>query len=128
MRSLAALCLCACSFEHGVAQDGPIDTIDSPVDTPVGTNCYGPASAFRICLNDPPTGTFIVTTSATYNTSQCTDGSVVPQAGGPELCVRSAMMIEINATLTVTGTRPLVLLANGSLSVSAVITVSAGSN
>jgi hypothetical protein len=55
MRSLAALCLCARSFEHGVAVDGgAVDmngsAIDAPIDMVIGTNCYGPTTgAFRIC-------------------------------------------------------------------------------
>jgi hypothetical protein len=130
MRSFAAVWLCACSFEHGFAQhdSGTIDTVDVLVDVPLGANCYGPPGAFRICLVDAPTGMFDINAPTTYSTTTCTDGELVPQAGGPELCVRSAEAIRITATLTVSGSRPLVLLATGSISVSAAITVTAGAN
>jgi hypothetical protein len=77
------------------------------------------------------TGTLTIATDTMWNTSMCTTlpgmPMVVTQATGPELCVVRANRFEVSAgaTLTVTGGRPLVVLAEDRALVTGTIDVSA---
>jgi hypothetical protein len=137
MRWLAVVVLGACSFHNndlmgrdaavhgdGPHADGPIEPhIDGAPDAPPdAANCYGGGLA-TVCLTAMPTGDYDVTTATTVATdSQCTQ--VVPQAGGPDLCVIAGINIHITSTLHAIGTRPLVLVATGTLEVEGKIDVS----
>ena len=134
--------LAACSFRHGVGQTDAAQSDTPPIDSKEmiipdasidaldasTANCFGPASgAFRVCLPSAPTGTFNVTGgSVTYSTTLCAGGTLVTPAGSPELCVVAATSMTINTTFDITGTRPLVLISTGNISIAGAITVSAG--
>lgn len=130
MRWPLVLVLGACSFHNNdlsgrdaaVHGDGPSDGHVDPLgdgDTPPdAANCFGHGLA-TVCLTELPTGNYDVLASATTKLSTdtgCTQ--VVTQSGGPELCVVAGIDIHIDGTLDVTGPRPLVLLATGTLEVS----------
>ena len=79
-----------------------------------------------IC-DTPATTELIISTASTFDTaidSNC-NGGVIAQATGPAVCVVRHGRIEVAATLTVVGARPLALVADSELIVSGGIIASA---
>jgi hypothetical protein len=117
-----------CSFDHGrsadtALEDGSIDDIDAPpadarVDTPPNSVCYG-SGLFVECyeMGGAPTNADNLSGGQidTSNAASCT--RTVLQTNGPELCLRTAQTITINGYVRFKGSRPLVLLATGTITV-----------
>src|ERR1043165_5771168 len=126
---LPSLALCAgCSsllgFEdfHTVTGQGdasmPADATDAMQDA--SDLCYGALSP--ICLGAQPTGSLTLDTPINTGTdSRC---PVIAQAAGPALCVLASGVIAVNGNVTVTGTRPLVLLAQTSITITGTLDAS----
>jgi hypothetical protein len=99
--------------------DAAIDT-PTPIDTPPPIDaqvCFG-TGIVAVCLAHAPTAPFTVNSSTnivTDDTSACT----ATVSGATTYCVIAATTITINSTLRATGTRPLVLIASDSITVSA---------
>lgn len=87
--------------------------------------CYG-AGLAPVCLTNAPTGT--VTLDAAFDTTACPGEVIAQPGGGPELCVIAATQISVSATVTVTGARPLMLLATDSIAIPGVLDVSSARN
>jgi hypothetical protein len=136
-----AACIAAglfgCSFPHGVpfdnaVEDGSIEDIDAPpadarADTPPNATCYG-SGLFVDCYEPGTAPTNNDTLSGqidTSNASNCT--RTVPQTNGPELCLRTAQSITITGTVRFKGSRPLVLLATNTITVTATGTLDVSS-
>lgn len=96
----------------------PDAAIDAP--NPDAQLCYG-AGLAPICLTTVPSGT--VTLDTAFDTTDC-PGEVIAQPTGPELCVIAATQISVSATVTVTGARPLMLLATDTIAVPGSLDVS----
>lgn len=66
---------------------------------------------------------------AAFDTSTCAavsvDSMVVAQSGGPELCVLVVHNVRIEGILSITGRRPLAIIASGDVEIDGVIDVSA---
>lgn len=66
---------------------------------------------------------------AAFDTSTCAavsvDSMVVPQSGGPELCVLVVHNVRVEGILSITGRRPLAIIASGDVQIDGVIDVSA---
>jgi hypothetical protein len=123
MRALVVLALCGCRGILGIhdpvlqADDvGPPDGgsgSETPGDTlPVG--CYG-TTGWLLCLDAPPTAAIDLSGTIDTDTSPlCL--AAVPQtwvdAGQPDACVIAGAMITGSAEVNVTGTRPLVIIAD----------------
>ncbi len=104
--------------------DAPPDTTDGRmIDNPPGSYCVG--AGLDICLPAPPTGDLTLPTTnplVTDMNNQCTN--VVMQTGGPALCVIAGHSITVNADMTATGMRPLVLIATDTITLNNTIDVS----
>jgi hypothetical protein len=136
-----AICLTAtllgCSFPHSevvdnAVEDGSIEDIDGPpadarVDTPPNATCYG-SGLFVECYppNVPPTnGDAPVGQIDTSDSTKCT--RVVQQTNGPELCLRTAKSITISGYVRFKGSRPVVLLATDTITVTSTGTLDVSS-
>lgn len=83
------------------------------VSTPDGASCYG-SGLVRPCFASPPAG------ARTLNAAIDTDGAMCQTtlSGGAGMCVIAAQTITITGTVTVSGSKPLVLVATGAINVS----------
>ena len=98
----------------------PDANVDAP--GPDAQLCYGQGLA-PVCVTSAPMGSRTLDVPIdTDAAGTCSD--LIAQAGGPELCVIAATQITVSATVTVTGTRPLMLLATDSITVGGVLDVS----
>lgn len=100
----------------------PDANVDAPgVDAQL---CYGQGLA-PVCLTSPAMGAR--TLDAPIDTDAmgtCSDVVAQTTAGAPELCVIAATQISVSATVTVIGSRPLMLLATESITIGGVLDVS----
>jgi hypothetical protein len=90
----------------GGSSDGGVATGDSMV-------CVGNAGGMiTVCL-DATRATTPATVMGTIDTDSCATGTTLSQAGGalPELCVIAGTTVTLAGATTVTGARPLVLVA-----------------
>jgi len=142
-RALVVLGLAGCSFQAptgATGGDAPQHDIDAPARDDAGHDasvthdtapvCFG-TGLVKPCFDVAPTGDNHVQATTTIDTDDdnaCT--KVLAQTTGEEVCVIAAGTIEIDATLTATGKRPLVLVATTMLTVGAtgVIDVSSKRN
>ncbi len=134
--SVVAILLGACGFTRGAAplSDGPgsgsatIDAaiaIDAPaIDSMVTSSdasarCYGTGLGVQICLAHAPTTAldvgFVRGVSTNVGSNDCVD-LVGPQAN--DYCVMAATSITITGEISAKGSRPLVLLSTGDISIS----------
>lgn len=118
----------ACSFAPGRLADGESDAsvlndadrifMDARLDAPPDSICYG-AGLLVLCYPNAqlPTGTYQPTSSPinTDNDNNC--DRVAPQANGPALCLKTAESIVIDRGIRFSGSRPIVLLAASTISV-----------
>lgn len=101
--------------DAGPGADAPSDTFVADAQL-----CFGTLKS--ICLATPPLGTVII--AGTLNTTSDPRCVVVQQGSGlPELCVIPAGTISIENTIVI-GTRPLVFIAAGSITVNGAIDAS----
>jgi hypothetical protein len=104
-----------CEVEDGSpGGDGPSD----------GSLCFG-SGAVKVCLSSAPTA------PVSYGGNTVLDTSVIgscdqtmAQAGGPELCIVAGTTVTVGGTLTVIGSRALVLIATDSSTVSGALDLS----
>jgi hypothetical protein len=90
------------ALDDGVAGDvGPL--VDAPL-------CYGTFE--QICFSSPPSG--VLTLSTNIDTS----GSICMSATPSEVCAIGARSVVLDATVTVTGSRPLVVVGADSITIS----------
>lgn len=135
MRSVVALGLAAgCGFSAPAQQsprdggidsavsDAPLDDMPLPdaplaIDAPLGTACYG-SSFGMVCLSSAPTGMTAISTPRTIDTDNA--AMCAPTAAGTTItnaCVIAADSFVINAQLTATGSRSLVLVAASGITI-----------
>jgi hypothetical protein len=133
-----AVALLGCSFQHGVSsdpsvEDGSVEDIDAPLadarpDAPPNSVCFGTA-LYVECFpsGSLPTNTDVLTAGQidTSNAASCT--KLVTQANGPELCVRTAATITISGYMRFKGSRPLVMVAVDSITITATGTLDVSS-
>ncbi|HTL37598.1 MAG TPA: hypothetical protein VL326_30920 [Kofleriaceae bacterium] len=130
MRAAAMLLLfSACGFEHGALGpstgdddariDAPADDsgfMDAPFVPLDGQNCWSVAGvSVNVCLTGPLMDTRTFSSTTTNIDTNASSTQCAPLAGGSSnVCVIAADIIQIDATrtLTASGSRPLVLLAN----------------
>jgi hypothetical protein len=122
------LLLAACKFEHSFTRDAgqPIDVIDAEIDAPPDAfdpKCFGKAP-FTICLQALPTTSVslpMAVNTGNSGSGNCTSiGGAVLMVSGVEACVIAGTDVNVTGTLVgVFGPRPLVLLATGTINVSA---------
>lgn len=111
----------------GDAQRGPTD--DSGVDArdadAAPTACYGSGIGLvRVCPPAPIAPS--VTLGGSIDTTGDTRCLLQAQVGGPELCVIAGEMVSVSAALSVTGSRPLVLVGTKKITVMGSIDASSG--
>ncbi len=110
-----------CGFSHGSVPNVPVDgSVDAPPDMPEEEQvCFGnsPFSLFTVCYGQSqvPTAPINATIDAKYDTTACAAPGRVVTSKGIESCLVAGGRIEITASFTVTGTRPLVILATTDL-------------
>lgn len=126
-----------CMSDHGMT-DGGSSTMPSDGGTCLGGHLLG-----SLCLSAAPAGPVTLTAvagpinSGTVASGGCTE--MVPQTGGPALCVIAGTTIDVPAAVTVrafavsqgaagTGTNPLVLVATDSITVEGTIDVASHVN
>ena len=132
MRLAVALGLAAgCGFSAPAGQ-GPIDAapsrdadaldpdatlVDGSIDAPPGAACYG--SAFgRVCLSSEPTGATAINAPSTIDTdSPAMCAATVAGTTIANACVVAAGSFSIDNRLAATGSRPLVLVADGAITI-----------
>jgi hypothetical protein len=124
----ALLLISACGFSVPDGSSTPVDAaaIDAPPDAPdamtgtVGDVCYG--TLVHVCFPSAPTGAVTPVSFNTGTDAACT--LIYAQSDGEEVCVIAADTITIGGDLTVTGPRPLVLVAATTITVTGTIDVS----
>jgi hypothetical protein len=142
MRAVCVVLLAGCGFQAS-SSGTPVDSnnpviIDASADQGGGGDatppidarvCFG-AGLVKVCLMAPPSKPVnyagASNTIDTSNANNCT--RLVPQTGGPELCVIAGTTVSVGGTVTVTGTRALVLLAAETLSVTGTLDGSSTTN
>jgi hypothetical protein len=133
----------------GVCLSDRSGAVDAGGDTTPGdaSACAGMSFTSKllgsVCLSTAPTTALSLSGSTTVNTANVPTGSctqLVPQSGGPALCVLAGTTIDIaaGATLravgvnpigsTAAGTNPLVLIATQTITISGTLDVSSHSN
>ncbi len=121
---LVSTALAACSFQHGVDNDGAPPMIDgsgSGSDGSGSGDCVGGGLA-KICLRTPVAATWTVDTATTFDTGVECDYTLALASGS--VCVKQATDVSISDTLGVIGALPLVIVADHMLSVTGTIDVS----
>lgn len=98
--------------------DGGVDTPMPPLEA--GVSCYGVGLAHP-CFSSPPSGAKTLSTSISTDTSTMCETIA---SGGTGLCVISGQSITITNNVVVTGAKPLVLVATGTISVQGALDVS----
>ena len=114
-----------CGGDHMCKRPGASDCTAPGGDG--STHCYGRYgknagnALFEACFDDPPTSL----TLTSFDTNACTGPGflIVPQPGGPEVCVRYAQTIVVGSDVEVTGTRPLAVVATGTLDITGTLSV-----
>jgi hypothetical protein len=102
----------------GGGSDADVE-IDAPdAFTGDGSACYG-TGLVRACFDAPPTGN--QTLNATINTTSSTLCDTDPRNAA--WCVIAGATISVQGTVTATGTKPLVLVSTGTITVSGVLDV-----
>jgi hypothetical protein len=134
-----AVALCACNLQHGipfddrVLEDGSIEDPDGPpadarADAPPGATCFG-VGLFRDCYQMPdlPTNVETLTNALidTSNSNNCT--RLVTQNNGPQACLRTARDLTISGNVRFVGTRPIILLATGAITIASGATLDVSS-
>ena len=137
--AVLAAALAGCGFRgvaltdaHAGADDAPLGTDGTtPADdattrvdaapTADATMCFG-TGLLRICLDALPTGGVTLLGTIATDGAACTQ--LVAQASGPMLCVIAGTTINGPGATVVTGTRPLVLVAISTLSISGTLDLS----
>jgi hypothetical protein len=129
---IAIAIVTGCSFHAGGSSSGDdAPRSDVLVDTPPGQVCFGtsPSSLFTMCYPPAqvPAAAFSVGASRSINTTACNNG-VVATSHGVEACVFAGSTITISSNVVATGTRPLVFVAVGDLTVALGGTLDVSSN
>ena len=104
--------------------DGGVDPGDAMPGGPDAQLCFG-SGLVTVCLSSAPNRTVSYPTDTLLDTTgsaNCT--KTMPQAEGPELCILAGTTVTIGGTLTVIGSRALVLVAADSLTVSGAVDAS----
>lgn len=115
--------LAACGSVQAQSPGGGLDAgaSDAPVDASV---CYG-TGIVRVCVTQAPRQPLMVAAPSMIDTDQSNACTVITADG---YCAVVATDITIAATLRVTGSRPLVLVADGSITVAQAGVVDVGSH
>jgi hypothetical protein len=131
--ALASLTLPGCAQLLGFAEPMTVDAADdaagadaAPVDAPTDAlagYCFGAGSEDRVCLTTAPMGSLTISTTVTIDTDSDQRCAAVVGTIRASSCVLAFETIDVAGTGVVKaiGTRPLVLLASGSLSVAGTI-------
>jgi hypothetical protein len=109
--------------------DGPglADASDAPGLPNDGYVCFGP-TGWQLCAPSPPSGVIVLPPTLDTDTSLTCATNVVWNSGGqPDACILAGDTISGSVTTTVTGSRPLVLLASQAISISATATIDVAS-
>ena len=85
---------------------------DAAIDAPAV--CYG--TYLKACYGQVPTGTLDL--AGTLNTDTDTHCTTVHQTNGPDVCAIAGATVTITGDLVVAGSRPLMLVATGAITVS----------
>ena len=128
---LAAAALAGgCGFGAAVSRPGDGTIIDAAVDAPpdiaANLTCYGPAGAWRVCLDAPASGATVLPPMIdTDKDSRCLKAQPAgwTEAMQPEACFIQGETITVPAPTAVTGGRPLVLVASTQITVNGVLDV-----
>jgi len=103
---------CGFSLSAGAVDAAVDDVGGAEEDTCLGTGLV------RACLTEPPSADVVLDTQTldTDVAASCTQ--VIAQLDGTELCVIAGTSISVIGVVTTTGTRPLVLAATGTITIS----------
>lgn len=113
--AVATVLACGCNSLLGIEDLQVVDggRIDSSIDS-ANTACFG--TFVKACFPAAPTAPLML--SGTIDTTSDTRCVAVPQTMGPEICAIAGTEVTIGMT-TVTGTRPLMIVATGTMMVTA---------
>ncbi|HEX3474111.1 MAG TPA: hypothetical protein VHT91_03670 [Kofleriaceae bacterium] len=120
----------ACNLMTGFCEagDGGVDPGDAMPGSTDAQLCFG-SGLVTVCLSSAPSRAVSYPTDTLLDTTgsaSCTQ--TMAQAGGPELCILAGTTVTIGGTLTVIGSRALVLVAADSLTVSGAVDASSTSS
>jgi len=132
--AIVLLLTCGCRQIFGIDQprladsglppdDGSIDAPDAPDAAPL---CFSrPELDFGACLSHVPTMSFSVTAPVSFDTDQngpaACETTLLSQS--QNMCVIAATDVTVSAAVTVTGSRPLVIFATGTIAIDATVDV-----
>ena len=111
-----AVWTCGCNSLLGIEDLTLVDggPADAPIDQPPAA-CFG--SFVKACFPAAPTAPLML--MGPIDTSTDPRCIVVPQPMGPEICAMAGTQVIVAAMTTVSGARPLMLVASGNIQVSA---------
>lgn len=119
---LACALLGGCDKLFGLSVVSDDTTIDAASDgAPVDAPCLGQGILTALCVASPQPMIMLTSAIDTSSDPRCRQ---VRQDNGPELCVLDANDIVVSEVVTVTGTRPLVLLATNTIEIANALDVS----
>ena len=115
--SRSGQCVGESTIEDASVADVPADMMIQP--SPDGTYCYGTGLVQACFQNAPPSG------ARTLNAAINTDTSSLCDTGSANAawCVVAAQTITVQGTVTATGSKPLVLVATGTIDVQGTLDV-----
>lgn len=87
--------------------------------------CFGPAGAYQVCLPEAPSGPLAL--ASAISTDVCAGGLVLALTAGPDVCVLAGTTVTANDSVIAFGSRPLVVLATGSMTISSGATIDVSS-
>jgi hypothetical protein len=117
-----ATILGGCDKLFGLSRVSDDTALDAPSDlATIDAPCLGQGILTALCLESPQPTINLTSAIDTSSDPRCRK---VPQDSGPELCVLDAHDIVVSELVMVTGTRPLVLLAENSVEITSVLDAS----
>lgn len=114
----------ACSFQPNNEATGA-DAAGTGIDAAAGVTCIGPAGPWQVCIQPPSENKALPAMIDTSTSPDCLQAQPTGWTSAqPAACFIVGATIDVPGATIVTGTRPLVLVATGAITVGGILDVS----